>query len=212
MNQLTPSVLVVRAGRTLTVKCRDCILDGPGVEHVVSTLRQARYDGSDCVLIQLPRTLAGITVNSPPFIQLLHELCTHDKPLVVAVDHDVCAETVPMVVLSDFVVMAEQAQFSGGVTLVEASIDAMVLQRLRLAMGYLKAFELATLPRTLSAQECLRLGVVNQVCRVGDAAAVAQSMTEEVSRLNRTEAWKLHRNFLGAPEQPGECRPLPRTH
>lgn len=213
MNPQAPSVLVVRAGSTVTVRCRDGILDGRGVEHVVSILRQARDDGSDRVLIQLPRSLAGdVTMNSPSFIQLLHELCTQDKPLVLAVDHDVCAGTVPMVVLSDFVVMAEQVQFSGGVTLVEPSIDAVVLQRLRLAMGHPKAFELAMLPRTLSAQECLRLGVVNQLCRTGDAAAVAQSMVEEVARLNRTEAWMLNRSFVGVSEQPGQCEPLLRTH
>lgn len=115
----------------------------------------------------------------------LRELTTHlhsaitiftrmDAPVIAAVNGTAAGAGVGLVAMADLALAAQGAKFSLAYTGVALSPDAGASFLLPRAVGAKRAMELILTNRTLSAEEALAWGLVNQV--VADDALLAQAL------------------------------------
>jgi enoyl-CoA hydratase/carnithine racemase len=189
-------------------------MDPGAAEAIASTLREVSDDYSiGAVVLQIPREFPGVTADAPTFAGLLAELANCRKPVVATIEHDICAEALMMVALSDVAIMLNHARLVGGLELADTPLNAVVLHRLRLAMGHPKTFELAALPRYWSAEECLRAGVISRLAADAETCTdLGLRFAEEVSHLTRPQAWRIDRNYLGRDDSRIDPDPQLRVH
>jgi len=108
----------------------------------------------------------------------LHEALSHfvrmDAPVIAAVNGTAAGAGVGLVAMADLAVCAASSKFNLAYTSVGLTPDAGTSFLLPRAVGAKRAMELLLLNRTLSAEEALSWGLVNQV--VPDADVVDQAM------------------------------------
>lgn len=214
MNNHSADVLKVRAGSRVVLRCREARMDSAAAEVIASTLREVSEDSSiGAVVLQIPREFPGLTADTPEFAALLTVLSTCRTPVVATIENDIRAEALMLVALSDVSIMLECARLAGGLELADTVVNAVILQRLRLAMGHPKTFELAALPRSWSSQECLDAGIVSRLAADPQTCAdLGLRLAEETSHLTRSQAWRLHRNYLGRDDSLIDSDPQLRVH
>lgn len=108
----------------------------------------------------------------------LHEALSHfvrmDAPVIAAVNGTAAGAGVGLVAMADLAVCAASSKFNLAYTSVGLTPDAGTSFLLPRAVGAKRAMELLLLNRTLSAEEALSWGLVNQV--VPDADVLDQAM------------------------------------
>ena len=108
----------------------------------------------------------------------LHEALSHfvrmDAPVIAAVNGTAAGAGVGLVAMADLAVCATSSKFNLAYTSVGLTPDAGTSFLLPRAVGAKRAMELLLLNRTLSAEEALSWGLVNQV--VPDADVLDQAM------------------------------------
>ena len=133
---------------------------GTGIGADGAGLANARFD------------LAG----SPPVV--LH---TTDKPVICAINGPAAGYGMDLALGCDIRIASADAKLAAIFTkrgILPESGGAWLLPRL---VGWARAAEIAFTGRTLSAQECLELGLVNQVVAPEDLSKVTGALAEEIA-------------------------------
>lgn len=114
--------------------------------------------------------------NTPPTV--LHSL---DTPTICALNGSAAGYGMDLALGCDIRVMSKEAKLAAAFTargIVPESGGTWILPRL---LGWEKASELIFTGRTLSADECLEMGLVGHVVAVDEVAETAQSLAAEVA-------------------------------
>lgn len=114
--------------------------------------------------------------NTPPTV--LHSL---DTPTICALNGSAAGYGMDLALGCDIRVMSKEAKLAAAFTargIVPESGGTWILPRL---LGWEKASELIFTGRTLTADECLEMGLVGHVVAVDEVAATAQSLAAEVA-------------------------------
>jgi methylglutaconyl-CoA hydratase len=143
------------AASSTDAEVRVVVLSGAGRDFCsggdLANLQRIRNSG---VLENLEdaASLAGL------FLQMRH----HPRPIVAAVRGRALAGGFGLASAADLIVAAESAQF-GYPEVNIGFVPAMVMAMLRRAVSEKRAFELATLGETISAQQAFEMGLINRV-------------------------------------------------
>jgi 2-(1,2-epoxy-1,2-dihydrophenyl)acetyl-CoA isomerase len=166
----------------LLVALRD-VADDPGVRAVVLTgAGRAFCAGQDLREhiegLQAGDSALGETVQAHynPAATLL---ATMNKPVIAAVNGVAAGAGASLAMAADFRILAESAGMNLAFAGIALSCDTGSSWNLPRLVGLAKAKELLLLPRTISADECLTLGLATQVVPDEDfAAAVSELATK----------------------------------
>ncbi len=137
----------------------------------------------------------------------LHEAISHfvrmDAPVIAAVNGTAAGAGVGLVAMADLAVCAHSAKFNLAYTAVGLTPDAGTSFLLPRIVGAKRAMELILLNRSISAQEALSWGLVNEVVPDGEVLPAALRIGERLAA-GATRAFgrakRLLANSLGALE------------
>ena len=109
------------------------------------------------------------------------KLARMDAPLIAAVNGTAAGAGVGLVLAADLAIAAQSAKVSLAYTGVGLTPDGATSFLLPRAVGHKRAMELLLTNRTLSADECLQWGLVNQVVADEELLAVAGKLAARLA-------------------------------
>jgi len=135
------------------------------------------------MLDSLSRALRDSDANRDDRVIVLPPVVLHttDKPVICAINGPAAGYGMDLALGCDIRIAASDAKLAAIFTkrgILPESGGAWLLPRL---VGWARAAEIAFTGRTLSAQECLELGLVNQVVAPEDLSKVTTALAEEIA-------------------------------
>ena len=116
-----------------------------------------------------------------PLNPALHRLGTLPVPVISAVNGPIGGAGIGLALCADVVLASEAMKLRAGYSAIGLSPDAGAAYYLSRRVGASKAKELFFFNRTLSAAECLQLGIVNTVLPAGELAQTAAQMAAQAA-------------------------------
>ncbi len=108
-------------------------------------------------------------------------LATMDKPVVAAVNGVAAGAGASLALAADFRIMVEEGGLNLAFAAIALSCDTGSSWTLPRLVGIAKAKELLLLPRTVSAQDCLALGLVTQVVPAAQFPAAVADLAAKLA-------------------------------
>jgi len=112
---------------------------------------------------------------------VFHTLATLPVPVISAVNGPLGGAGIGFALCADFVLASDTVKLRGGYCGIALSPDMGASYYLTRRVGASKAKEIFMLNRALSADDCLRLGVVDQVHPQDQLAAAVDSLAQELA-------------------------------
>lgn len=172
----------------------------PLIEGLSHALDQARDSEVRCVLIRgegrgfcaggdirfFSEVIGGDKDFPKEMPERLHDmieiLCDLKKPVIAAV-HGPCAGAgMSLALACDLVLASEEATFNMAYTGIGLSPDGSSTYFLPRHVGIKKAMEIFTMPRNLSAEEALELGLINRIILPGDFLNECRAMAQKMAK------------------------------
>lgn len=127
---------------------------------------------------QLSADLKKLTT---PFHSALSRFSRMDKPLITAINGPAAGAGLSLAILGDYAIASEKAKFTMAYTAAGLSPDGGSTFLLPRLVGERRAKELMLTNRTLSAEEALNWGMVNEVVAPDALLAQAQKMAAQLA-------------------------------
>ncbi len=188
-------------------------LNVPMAQHFVAALRELAADTSvRCIVLHgagkafvaggdLPTLRAdpvqGAKDLLTPLIEAANLLHTINAPVIAQVHGAAAGAGLSLMMLCDFVIAAQSTRMNLAYLKLGASCDIGASWALPRLVGLRHALELALLSDDLSADDALRLGLVNRVVPAADLSETTQALAERIAN--------------GPTQAYGEVRRLMRT-
>ena len=112
---------------------------------------------------------------------VFHTLATLPVPVISAVNGPLGGAGIGFALCADFVLASDTVKLRGGYCGIALSPDMGASYYLTRRVGASKAKEIFMLNRSLSADDCLRLGIVDQVHPQDQLAAAVDSLAQELA-------------------------------
>lgn len=127
------------------------------------------------------------------FIQLLHpamlRLASLPVPVISAVNGPLGGAGIAFALCADFVLASDGVKLRGGYCALGLTPDVGASYFLTRRVGAAKAKEIFMLNRAYSADDCLRLGIVDQVCPAAQLNETVAALAAELARGPRALGW-----------------------
>jgi enoyl-CoA hydratase/carnithine racemase len=176
MNALGMSMRTELYNRLLEIEandaCRALVLTGAGGNFcsggdITEMARREVIEGR--LRAELPTRIFKLLVTGP-------------KPFLTAVEGNAAGCGLSFVAASDYSIAAENAKFSCAFVKVGLMPDVGGIWTLPRKLGYRQAFEMAAFADSYTAQQALKIQLINRVCEPGRSLEVALEAAERLAR------------------------------
>lgn len=118
----------------------------------------------------------------PPLHQAIYKLATLPVPVVSALNGPIGGGGIGLALCADIVIAAQSMKLRGGYSAIGLTPDVGASWFLTRRVGAARAKEIFFTNAPLSSNDCLRLGVVSQVCADDELDACAVALVESLAR------------------------------
>lgn len=180
------------AMNSLDVATKNALREGLRAVAAAADVRCVVLTGSGrafCVGQDLKEHVAGLRAGDADLAKTVHEhynpiaelLATMDKPVIAAVNGVAAGAGAAFAMACDVRIFAQGAAMNLAFSGIALSCDSGTSYWLPKLIGPAKAKELLFFPRTLSAQECLDLGLATQVVSEAEFEGVVAKLAEQLA-------------------------------
>lgn len=121
----------------------------------------------------------------PPLHQAIYQLATLPVPVVSALNGPIGGGGIGLALCADIVIASQSMKLRGGYSAIGLTPDAGASWFLTRRVGAARAKEIFFTNEPLSSHECLKLGVVSQVCADDALDACVVALVESLARGSR---------------------------
>ncbi|MGH8785004.1 MAG: enoyl-CoA hydratase/isomerase family protein [Cupriavidus necator] len=146
----------------------------------------------------LPAIIDGLL---GPLHAALYKLATLPVPVISSVNGPVGGGGIGLALCADIVLAAESMKLRGGYSAIGLTPDAGSSWFLTRRIGAMRAKQIFFTNTPLSAQQCLEMGIVNEVLPDAELAAATEALAETLSRCATGALRRIKRLVDGAQER-----------
>ncbi|HQQ69711.1 MAG TPA: enoyl-CoA hydratase-related protein [Alicycliphilus sp.] len=174
------NALDLATAQALLAAVQDIAQDDSVRAVVLKGAGRAFVAGGDLVTLQAD-PVRGARDLLEPLNQALLLLQDLDAPVIAQVHGAAAGAGLSLMLMCDFVLAAEETKFNLAYINLGTSCDLGASWALPRLVGLRQALEIAMLGETFSAQEALRLGLINRVLPAAELQAAAQAFAERLA-------------------------------